>query len=59
VLDRAYRVAQEHALAQLLGDANREELRAAHEAVLLCAALGVEEQLEAARRVDVEEHVEQ
>ena len=32
-----------------------DELRAAHEAVLLGAALGVEEQLEAARRVDVEE----
>ena len=35
------------------------ELRAADEAVLLCAALGVEQHLEAAGRVDVEEHVEQ
>ena len=46
-------------VAELLRHADRQPLRAADEAVLLRPALGVEEQLEAARRVDVEEHVEQ
>ena len=46
-------------LAELLGHPERDPLRAAHEAVLLGAALRVEQQLERARRVDVEEHVQE
>ena len=60
VLDAADRSAEhEPVLAQLLGHPQRYLLRAAHEAVLLRAALGVEQHLEAAGRVDVEEHVQQ
>jgi hypothetical protein len=48
-----------HAVAELLGHPYRDELGAADEAVLLRAALGFEQPLEAASRVAVEEHVQE
>ena len=46
-------------LAERLRHPDRQELGAADEAILLCAALGLEQQVEAAGRVNVEEDVEQ
>jgi len=60
VLDAPHGRAEDEPLVpQLLGHPHRHELRPAHEAVLLGAALGVEQEFEAARRVDVEERVQQ
>ena len=60
VLDAPHgRAEHDPLLAELLRHPQRDQLRAADEAVLLGAALGVEEHLEAARRVDVEEHVQE
>ena len=57
-LDRPHgRLEQDALAAELLGHQHCDPLRAADEAVLLRAALGVEQQLERAGRVDIEEHV--
>src|SRR5206468_4048919 len=60
LLDPRYGGAQlDNAVAELARHADRHELRPADEAILLRAALGVEQPLEAAARMAVEEHVEQ
>jgi hypothetical protein len=60
MLDPPHRGAEDQPLrAQPFRHPQRHELRAAHQPVLLGAALGVEEDLEAAGRVDVEEQVKE
>jgi hypothetical protein len=56
--DPAHRRAEHDVIAQLRREPLREQLRAADEAVLLCAALDIEERVEAPGRAHVREHPE-
>jgi hypothetical protein len=59
VLDLPYGRRQPHRVPELLGDAQRDELRTADEAVLLRPALGRGEDLEALPGTDVEQDVKE
>jgi hypothetical protein len=59
VLDRADRRLQHDGVAERLGHPDRDQLSPAGDAVLLGAALGVEQQLERPRRADIEENMQQ
>jgi hypothetical protein len=50
---------EHHPIAEALGEALRDQLGTAGEAVLLGAALGVEQAVEPARRADVEQDVQE
>ncbi len=59
VVDPAHGRRQDHVAAQPVRQLDRHALRPADEAAVLRAAAGVDEHVQAAGRVDVEEHVQQ